>query len=82
VALLVAQAEPDSEVECVLTPYDDGRLDIAVTVRTATGTLPPTDTFGWAVLTALVDDVTTSVGAGTATVVLHTSRRSETPVDA
>jgi serine/threonine-protein kinase RsbW len=80
--LLLAQADPGSEIACVFTPYDDGRLDITLSATTATGALPPTDTFAWAVLTALVDDVTTRVDANELTVVLRTSRSATTPVDA
>jgi serine/threonine-protein kinase RsbW len=80
-SLLVAQAVAGSEVECVFTPHDDGRLDITLSTPTGTGALPPTDTFAWAVLTALVDDVTTRVDAATVTVVLRTSRSATTPVD-
>jgi serine/threonine-protein kinase RsbW len=80
--LLIDQAEPDSTVECTFTPYDDGRLDIALTARTSAGTLPATDTFAWAVLTALVDDVTATVDAHRVTVLLRTSRSTATTVDA
>jgi serine/threonine-protein kinase RsbW len=80
--LLIAQAVPGSEVSCVFTPYDDGRLDIAITAATETGTLPQTDTFAWAVLTALVDDVHATVDAAELTVVLRTSRNATSAVDA
>jgi serine/threonine-protein kinase RsbW len=80
--LLIAQALPGSEVSCVFTPYDDGRLDITLTAATTTGTLPPTDTFAWAVLTALVDDIRATVDASELTVVLRTSRSTPAPVEA
>ena len=73
-ALLIDHAVPGTDVRCELTPYDDGRLDIALTAETAGGTLPPTDTFAWAVLTALVDDVTATVDSSSTTVLLRTSR--------
>ena len=66
----------------MFTPYDDGRLDIAHRAATETGTLPETDTFAWAVLTALVDDVHATVDAAELTVVLRTSRNATTAVDA
>ena len=78
--MLVAAAVDDSEIRAVFTPHDDGRLDIALTAETATGTLPATDTFAWAVLTALVDDTTATVDAVELTVVLRTSRSSRTVV--
>jgi serine/threonine-protein kinase RsbW len=80
--MLIAQALPDTEIACVFTPYDDGRLDIALSAATRTGTLPETDTFAWAVLTALVDDVRATVDAAELTVVLRTSRNATTAVDA
>ena len=73
-AMLIEQAVPGTEVRCELTPYDDGRLDITVTAETDSGTLPRTDTFAWAVLTALVDDVTATVDADRTVVLLRTSR--------
>jgi len=73
-ALLIDHAVPGTDVRCELTPYDDGRLDIALTADTTTGALPPTDTFAWAVLTALVDDVTATVDSSRTTVLLRTSR--------
>jgi serine/threonine-protein kinase RsbW len=82
VGLLIAQAAPGSDISCVFTPYDDGRLDIALTAATDTGTLPQTDTFAWAVLTALVDDVRATVDAAELTVVLRTSRDATTAVGA
>jgi serine/threonine-protein kinase RsbW len=80
--LLIAQAVPESEISCVFTPYDDGRLDIALSAATDTGVLPQTDTFAWAVLTALVDDVRATVDSAELTVLLRTSRNATTAVDA
>ncbi len=81
-AMLIADAVPGAEIVCELTPYDDGRLEVAMGTRTATGALPPTDTFAWAVLTALVDDVTARVDAAGLTVVLRTSRSADSTVGA
>jgi len=80
--LLIGQAVPGSEISCVFTPYDDGRLDIALSAATTSGTLPETNTFAWAVLTALVDDVRATVDSAELTVVLRTSRNAASPVDA
>ena len=79
--MLIGLATQDSEVACVFTPHEDGRLDIEISVTTGSRSLPPTDTFGWAVLTALVDDITTTVDASTATVLLHTSRQTASVLD-
>ena len=61
--LLIVQAVPGSDISCVFTPYEDGRLDISLSAATDRGVLPETDTFAWAVLTALVDDVRATVDA-------------------
>ncbi len=80
--LLIADAAPDSELDCLFTPLEGGRLDIALTTGTGSGRLPQTDTFAWAVLTALVDDVTATVDAAEVTVLLRTSRDTATTVGA
>ena len=80
--LLIVQAVPGSDISCVFTPYEDGRLDISLSAATDRGVLPETDTFAWAVLTALVDDVRATVDAAELTVVLRTSRNATTAVDA
>ena len=72
--MLIERALPGTDVRCELVPYDDGRLDIAIRAETDSGALPRTDTFAWAVLTALVDDVTTTIDARETTVLLRTSR--------
>ena len=81
-ALLIADAVPGTEITCVFTPHEGGGLDIALSAQTGTGTLPRTDTFAWAVLTALVDDVTATVDASEVTVLLRTSRSTASTVDA
>ncbi len=82
VGLLIGQAVAGTDIECVFTPYDDGRLDITVTATSDGGTLPASDSFGWAVLTALVDDVTATVDATAVTVLLRTSRSTSAAVEA
>lgn len=72
-SLLIGQSVDDGEIACAFTTYDD-HLDIALRARTTSGTLPDTSTFAWAVLTALVDEVTATVDALDVTVVLRTSR--------
>jgi serine/threonine-protein kinase RsbW len=73
-SMLIDHAVSGADIECEFLPHDDGRLDITLSVRAGGGTLPPTDTFAWALLTALVDDVTTTVDATEVSVVLRTSR--------
>jgi serine/threonine-protein kinase RsbW len=82
VGLLIAQADPGTDVECTFLPHDDGRLEITVTATTSSGTLPRSDSFAWAVLTALVDDVTATVDAAAVSVVLRTSRSTSAAVEA
>lgn len=82
VGLLIGQADPGTDIACVFTPYDDGRLDIEVNATSDSGTLPPSDSFAWAVLTALVDDITTTVDAGSVSVLLRTSRSTSAAVEA
>ena len=76
-SLLIEQSVDDGEIACAFTTHDDGRLDIALRARTTSGTLPDTSTFAWAVLTALVDEVTATVDALDVTVVLRTSRAAQ-----
>ena len=82
VGLLIGQADPGTDIECVFAPYDDGRLDITVSATSDGGTLPASSSFAWAVLTALVDDVTATVDASAVTVVLRTSRAASATVEA
>ena len=82
VGLLIGQADAGTDIACVFTPYDDGRLDITVAATSDGGTLPANDSFAWAVLTALVDDVTATVDATSVTVLLRTSRSTSAAVEA
>jgi len=82
VGLLIGQADPGTDIVCEFTPYDDGRLDITVAATSDGGALPASDSFAWAVLTALVDDVTATVDATSVTVVLRTSRSTSAAVEA
>ena len=70
---LVADAEPGSEIACRFTVQGTS-LDITVTGLTRSGTVPPTDTFSWTVLRALVDTVTASADGASVTLALHLAR--------
>ncbi|WP_322766646.1 anti-sigma factor [Frankia sp. Cr1] len=61
-ALLLLSAVPGSNLECTfeLAP---GVIQVAVTVLSLDGEPPSTDTFAWTVLTALADEVSSSVTA-------------------
>lgn len=78
VSQLIADAPPGSEITCAFRILDAG-LDIVLTAPSASGQVPPTGTFSWTVLTALVDSVTATVDDGTATMGLHVDRA--VPVD-
>jgi serine/threonine-protein kinase RsbW len=73
VSQLIADAPAGSEIACRFR-VQDGSLDIVVTAPSASGQVPPTGTFSWTVLTALVDSVTATVDDGTVTLGLHVTR--------
>lgn len=73
VSQLIADSPADSEVTCLFR-VRDGALDIVVTAPTTSGQVPPTGTFSWTVLTALVDSVTATVDDGRVTLDLHVTR--------
>ncbi len=78
-AQLVLDAVSGTELRCVFTE-SLGTLRIEVRGTTMSGTVPATNTFGWTVLTALVDDVTATIEAGEVCVTLHVKRHE--PVSA
>jgi serine/threonine-protein kinase RsbW len=78
VSQLIADSPADGEVTCEFRVTESG-LDIVVTAPSTSGQVPPTGTFSWTVLTALVDQVTATVDDGTATLGLHVTR--SVPVD-
>ncbi len=73
VSQLIADSPPDGEVMCAFRLVEDG-LDIRVTAPSGSGLVPPTGTFSWTVLTALVDSVTATVDDGVVTLRLHVTR--------
>jgi serine/threonine-protein kinase RsbW len=72
-AQIVLDAVVGSEMRCVFVEAL-GSLRIEVRGMTTSGVVPATNTFGWTVLTALVDDVTASVDAGQVCLTLHVKR--------
>jgi len=72
-AQIVLDAVAGSEMRCVFVEAL-GSLHIEVRGVTASGAVPATNTFGWTVLTALVDEVTASVDAGEVCLTLHVKR--------
>ena len=78
VSQLIVDASAGSEVTCRFSIREDG-LDILVSAPSASGRVPPTGTFSWTVLSALVDDVTAVVDDGIVRLALHVTR--SVPVD-
>ena len=63
VSQLIADAAPGASVACIFEA-SVGSLAISVSAATHTGSVPPTDTFSWTVMRALVDSVAASANAG------------------
>ncbi len=61
-ALLLLSAVPGSGLECTFE-LSPGVIDVSVTVLSLDGESPSTETFAWTVLTALADEVSSSVDA-------------------
>jgi serine/threonine-protein kinase RsbW len=78
VSQLIVDAPAGALVTCRFSVRGDG-LDITVSAPSTVGQVPPTGTFSWTVLTALVDSVTAVVDDGTVRLALHVTR--SVPVD-
>jgi serine/threonine-protein kinase RsbW len=78
VSQLIADTRAGSEITCAFR-VQDGALDITVTAPSTSGQVPPTGTFSWTVLSALVDEVAAAVDDGIVTLRLHVIR--SIPVD-
>lgn len=73
VSQVIADAPPGSRVTCEFTVHDND-LDVVVRAPSTSGGVPPTGTFSWMVLTALVDSVTAAVDDGVVELRLHVTR--------
>lgn len=69
----VLAASPHSEVTCAFT-VDGNTLHATVTTPTQASEPPPTTTFSWTVMSALVDSARSTVDGGVLTITLSTSR--------
>lgn len=78
VSQLIADASAGAQVTCAFRISGAG-LDIQVSAPSTSGRVPPTGTFSWTVLTALVDRVSATVDDGTVTLALQVTR--SVPVD-
>lgn len=79
--LLLADADPGSDLLVHLTPYEDGTgLEVVVAGTAARPHPPETRGFAWTVLAALVDEATSTVDGTSVRIVLRTTR--EQVVDA
>ena len=79
VSQLILTARPDALVTCVFTVTATG-LSVDVSTSTASEQPPPTDTFSWTVLRALVDSVTAEVSGGVVTLALAVERQASVDV--
>lgn len=75
-AELVAKAAAPGRLRCVFRAEDDA-LRVTVSAATKDGTTPGQHTFGWRVLTALVDEVSTWADAGNVVSIQLIKRRLE-----
>lgn len=71
----IAMSSAHSDVECRFLAQP-GALDIQVSVATEQGQPPPTDTFGWTILAALVDSAVATIADGTLTITLRATTRA------
>ena len=78
VSQLIADAPAGSDITCTFRIREAG-LDIGVSAPSTSGQVPPTGTFSWTVLTALVDSVTATVDDDG--VALHLQVTRSVPVD-
>lgn len=73
VTQIITDAAPGATVECRFTVTETG-LHIEVAGRSRSHRVPPTETFGWTVLSALVDSLTAGVDDGVLTLTLDITR--------
>jgi serine/threonine-protein kinase RsbW len=73
VSQLIADSPPEGEIRCSFRSRESG-LDIRVSAPSTSGLVPPTGTFSWTVLTALVDSVTATIEDGVVTLGLQVTR--------
>jgi serine/threonine-protein kinase RsbW len=74
-ATLISRSAPRAQLACVFRVHRDS-LEVVATVPTEDGKLPRQDTFGWAVLTTLVDVADASVDAARAVTIKLVKRRA------
>ena len=76
-AMLLAQADPGSSLECDFT-LDQSAMTIAVSADATQGRPPAKDSFAWTVLSALAGSVDSIVGPdGRVTIVMRKARRQQ-----
>lgn len=73
VSQLIADSPPGGEIQCSFRSVESG-LDIRVSAPSSSGLVPPTGTFSWTVLTALVESVTATIEDGVVTLGLQVTR--------
>ncbi|MDP4014313.1 MAG: hypothetical protein U0990_05375 [Candidatus Nanopelagicales bacterium] len=75
VALMLSDAVPGTQIRCEWTPEPNG-LRIDVTSVSSSGRPPRRKTFSWIVMSALVDELTTSLSGNEATLTFRTARNA------
>jgi serine/threonine-protein kinase RsbW len=73
-SLMLSDTDADEVITLVLSPDEDGRLDISITATTRHGKAPKATSFAWTVLCALVDQVSATAAHGRLTISLQASR--------
>ena len=73
-SLLLSDTDADGTLSVAMAPGEDGQLNVAVSAVTRHGKTPKQSSFAWTVLSALVEDVSASVGAGQVSITLSASR--------
>lgn len=74
VTQVMGDAPPDGTIECAFDDLD-GDLHVTVAAPTTTGMLPSTDSFGWAILRALVADLMASIDGSHVRLTMRLERR-------
>lgn len=73
-SLLLSDTDSDSSLAVTLAPGSDGELVVTVSSVTRHGKSPKQSSFAWTVLSALVNDVSSSVDDGQVSITLRALR--------
>lgn len=73
ISLLLLDAVPGTELDCVWQPADGG-VQVQITSVSSSGRTPRTTTFAWTVLSALVNQASAAIADGRVTLTLAADR--------